>query len=208
MGYFQLSGANQIEQAPSDKEDFSGFIENNPVYNISVPELQSSQTSLNNIGIKPEPKSRSPGDNRKSGVDVVKQGKVIPLHETSYDGNQVTGDTCSDKPLASPREGSDSVLPGNREVLLRNKEPDPDSSSVVNQSKLSQGAEKFVNDQDSEEDMRQNGSANKAYMRKSGTGTEPQYSNVINMVEFDGTGREMAVDVPEGFMARTKTPPR
>ncbi|CAG0894381.1 unnamed protein product [Darwinula stevensoni] len=207
----QLSGDNQIEQAPSDKEDFSGFIENNPVYNISVPELQSSQTSLNNIGIKSEPKSRSPGDNRKSGVDVVKQAKVIPLHETSYDGNQVTGDTCSDnKPLASPREGtgSDSVLPGNREVLLRNKEPGTDSSSVVNQSKSSQGAEKFGNDQDSEEDMRQNGSANKAYVRKSGTGAEPQYSNVINMVEFDGTGREMAVDVPEGFMARTKTPPR
>ena len=35
------------------------------------------------------------------------------------------------------------------------------------------------------------------------------YTTVINMVEFEkGPVREMAVDVPENFIARSKTPPR
>lgn len=36
----------------------------------------------------------------------------------------------------------------------------------------------------------------------------PQYANMINMVEWDGPHREMAVDVPESFVPRNKTPPR
>lgn len=36
-----------------------------------------------------------------------------------------------------------------------------------------------------------------------------QYANMINMVEWDnGPHREMAVDVPESFIPRNKTPPR
>jgi len=36
-----------------------------------------------------------------------------------------------------------------------------------------------------------------------------QYANMINMVEWDnGPHREMAVDVPESFVPRNKTPPR
>lgn len=34
------------------------------------------------------------------------------------------------------------------------------------------------------------------------------YDNMISMVEFDPGHREMAVDVPDSFVARTKTPPR
>ncbi|ROT69058.1 hypothetical protein C7M84_012787 [Penaeus vannamei] len=33
------------------------------------------------------------------------------------------------------------------------------------------------------------------------------YDNMISMVEFDPGHREMAVDVPDSFVARTKTPP-
>ena len=33
-------------------------------------------------------------------------------------------------------------------------------------------------------------------------------TSMIRMVEFDPAHREMAVDVPETFVARTKTPPR
>ncbi|XP_068249572.1 protein PALS1 isoform X4 [Palaemon carinicauda] len=41
------------------------------------------------------------------------------------------------------------------------------------------------------------------------SGTEiSSYDNMISMVEFDPGHREMAVDVPESFVARTKTPPR
>ncbi|XP_076049029.1 uncharacterized protein LOC143029832 isoform X2 [Oratosquilla oratoria] len=38
--------------------------------------------------------------------------------------------------------------------------------------------------------------------------TTEQDCNMINMVEFDPGHREMAVDVPDSFVARTKTPPR
>jgi hypothetical protein len=31
---------------------------------------------------------------------------------------------------------------------------------------------------------------------------------MISVVEFDPRTREMAVDVPDSFIARTKTPPR
>ncbi|XP_045116482.1 protein PALS1-like isoform X1 [Portunus trituberculatus] len=34
------------------------------------------------------------------------------------------------------------------------------------------------------------------------------YDNMISMVEFDPGNREMAVDVPDSFVGRTKTPPR
>lgn len=34
------------------------------------------------------------------------------------------------------------------------------------------------------------------------------YDNMISMVEFNPGQREMAVDVPESFVGRTKTPPR
>ncbi|KAK7080497.1 putative MAGUK [Halocaridina rubra] len=39
-------------------------------------------------------------------------------------------------------------------------------------------------------------------------GPEAGYDNMISMVEFDPGHREMAVDVPDSFVARTKTPPR
>ncbi|CAL4062141.1 unnamed protein product, partial [Meganyctiphanes norvegica] len=40
------------------------------------------------------------------------------------------------------------------------------------------------------------------------TTPDKTYDNMINMVEFDPGHREMAVDVPDSFVARTKTPPR
>ncbi|XP_071521701.1 LOW QUALITY PROTEIN: uncharacterized protein sdt [Panulirus ornatus] len=40
------------------------------------------------------------------------------------------------------------------------------------------------------------------------SGPEISYDNMISMVEFDPGHREMAVDVPDSFVARTKTPPR
>ncbi|KAF2362318.1 L27-N [Trinorchestia longiramus] len=50
--------------------------------------------------------------------------------------------------------------------------------------------------------------------KRSGNGYPPPEgglltdSSMISMVEFDPTHREMAVDVPDSFIARTKTPPR
>lgn len=45
--------------------------------------------------------------------------------------------------------------------------------------------------------------------RESIPDSSSQYANMINMVEWDnGPHREMAVDVPESFVPRNKTPPR
>ncbi|CAG0881451.1 unnamed protein product [Cyprideis torosa] len=190
--------------------EINGFIEANPVYNISVPDLQSSQTSLNKLVAnaapdkKPSPLSPKPSPRR--GVGVV-NGEVEVHSEPPSSGPLVVANVVNRPPSLAVGTSAPSTTITSSGPHSSSKTHKPSKEVLLKNQHLTGLAEI---------EMRtapMNGTlgiqAGDSGRYSSGRSSIAGSDIISSTVEFDERHhREMAVDVPEGFMARTKTPPR
>ncbi|XP_076321879.1 MAGUK p55 family member stardust isoform X2 [Tachypleus tridentatus] len=193
--------SQELNECPHSSPELNGVIENNPIYVTSVPELQSA--TLERI------KQNRVNNNKHLTADFITREE--PLGDEQYpSANGHCQPVSSEQELEEQdqeQEGHDQELELKQEIL--------ESRTAVPESRKPQVAIFFSKDvrQPSTVPQTDSNSFEKASIlgkEKSSTVTatiKPEEAKDMMEVER-GPHREMAVDVPDSFVAVRKTPPR
>uniref|UniRef100_A0A336LPF0 CSON015308 protein n=1 Tax=Culicoides sonorensis TaxID=179676 RepID=A0A336LPF0_CULSO len=208
---------NQQTDKPGTTEDLSFLKGASPIYvtsltdnnvtpigvNLNVKSIQSSIESNNNSGLTTQKVTTNSENQGKQSIDEnkikaaqlneISNSSETKLLKSNINGNLSTGDLVNG--IKSKKEAdkseveiyeSTNITKGRQEVLLGES-----SLRVDNKQRRRSGSSIVVLDDTT---------------LKKPTGFE--YLDMLPIDQDTGNHREMAVDVPDSFVARNKTPPR
>ncbi|CAB3378822.1 Hypothetical predicted protein [Cloeon dipterum] len=203
--------SQQLNQIPttSSQQELNGFIESSPIYVTSLPAAQGSSI----VSSDPE----SGGPTKVNGHHLVSEdsrGEEIELKQ-ELGGGTATPRSVSRSPYHNGRTekliGSQDVSPTPSCDLKKVHTTAIVERTSVNRSPIPDAARRrSVSEQQQQAAQQQQ---EESFAARQALQAQNIMMNMVaeyelEMQQHSGPHREMAVDVPDTFIARTKTPPR
>ncbi|XP_035703591.1 uncharacterized protein LOC110845232 isoform X2 [Folsomia candida] len=219
--------SHQLSEVPSggDTSELNGLIEaatGSPIYVTSASELSSSsQSALHRTAAGSTTGGGGGGGDNISDRSPLRSVDgnnvtVVGVNSTSSSSNHHLLPATTSTTAAEGDDDEENVLTTRaqvRKALPNGQYPDTarksSSRDSINSGKTSGGSRESI-DVEGAKSSSSRGRGGKLNSSRESVADPAQYANMINMVEWDNNGphREMAVDVPESFVPRNKTPPR
>ncbi|XP_035703593.1 MAGUK p55 subfamily member 5 isoform X5 [Folsomia candida] len=220
--------SHQLSEVPSggDTSELNGLIEaatGSPIYVTSASELSSSsQSALHRTAAGSTTGGGGGGGDNISDRSPLRSVDgnnvtVVGVNSTSSSSNHHLLPATTSTTAAEGDDDEENVLTTRaqvRKALPNGQYPDTarksSSRDSINSSGKTSGGSRESIDVEGAKSSSSRGRGGKLNSSRESVADPAQYANMINMVEWDNNGphREMAVDVPESFVPRNKTPPR